>query len=115
MAYDGVPDMAGLIVDELYKAFDDTANPHIFSAGVEELIDGLLEEIDFVADQQTSWWEVTDALFMAGYAHEASLAQRHAMPVLADIASLQGCLLLKICMVKLQYRLESLLFTHSHE
>ncbi len=88
VAYDGVPDMAGLIVDELYKAFDDTANPHIFSAGVEELIDGLLEEIDFVADQQTSWWEVTDALFMAGYTHEASLAQRHAMPVLADIASI---------------------------
>ena len=38
--------------------------------------------------QHTTWWEVTDALFMAGFAHEAMLAQRHAMPVLADAASI---------------------------
>jgi intracellular multiplication protein IcmB len=86
--YDGVPDMAGLIVDELYKSLDDNANPHTYAANVEEIIDGLLIEIDFVADQQTSWWEITDALFLAGFSHEAMLAQRHAMPVLADIASI---------------------------
>ena len=51
------------------------------------MIDALLEEIGFVTDQQTSWWEVTDALFLAGFSHEAMLAQRNAMPVLADIAS----------------------------
>ena len=85
--YDGVPDMAGLIVDELYKNLEDRANPHIYASGVEDMVDGLLEEIDFVADQQTSWWEVTDALFLAGFQHEAMMAQRHAMPVLADIAS----------------------------
>jgi intracellular multiplication protein IcmB len=85
--YDGVPDMAGLIVDELYKSLHDRSNPHVYSSGVEGLVDGLLEEIDFVTDQKTSWWEVTDALFLAGFAHEAMLAQRHAMPILADIAS----------------------------
>jgi len=41
-----------------------------------------------VTDQRTTWWEVTDALFMAGFTFEALLAQRHAMPLLADAASI---------------------------
>ena len=32
--------------------------------------------------------EVTDALFIAGFAHEAISAQRYAMPVLPDITSI---------------------------
>ncbi len=39
-------------------------------------------------DQHSTWWEVTDALFIAGFTHEATLSQRHAMPVLADAASI---------------------------
>ncbi len=46
-----------------------------------------LEEIGFVHDPQTTWWEVTDALFIAGFTHHALLAQRHAAPVLADVAA----------------------------
>ncbi len=86
--YDGVPDMAGLIVDELYKHFSDAGNPNIYSSGMEEMVDIILEEIDFVTDAQTTWWEVTDALFLAGFIHEAMLAQRHATPVLADVTSI---------------------------
>ncbi len=86
--YDGISDMAGLVVDEIYKQTVDGAKPNTYAAGVEEIIDGVLEEIGFVKDPQTTWWEVTDALFMAGFTHEASLAQRHAMPVLADAASI---------------------------
>ena len=51
------------------------------------MIDAILEEVGFVADQHSTWWEVTDTLFLAGFFHEAMLAQRHAMPVLADAAS----------------------------
>ena len=32
-----------------------------------DVIDGILEEIDFISDDRTSWWEVTDALFNAGF------------------------------------------------
>lgn len=85
--YDGVPDMVGLVVDEMYKRTNDTGNPNVYSSGTEELIDGILEEIGFVKDTRTTWWEVTDALFMAGFVHEAGLAQRHAVPVLADSTS----------------------------
>lgn len=85
--YDGVADMAGLIIDELYKSKADEGNPNLFAIGIEEDIDRLLDEMGFVQDANTTWWEVTDALFMAGFIHESMLAQRHAMPVLADVAA----------------------------
>lgn len=86
--YDGISDMAGLIVDEMFKQLADNGNPHVYTPGVEELIDGILEEIGFVRDTHTTWWEVTDALFLAGFIHEAILAQRHAAPILADATSI---------------------------
>lgn len=86
--YDGISDMSGLVVDEVYKQFSDTGNPRIYTSGIEALVDGILEEIEFVRDEHTTWWEVTDALFVAGFAHEAMLAQRYAVPLLADIAAI---------------------------
>lgn len=86
--YDGITDMSGLVVDELYKSLADEGNPHTYVRGVEELIDGILEEIGFRGDAHTTWWEVTDALFIAGFTHEASLAQRRAVPIMADVTSI---------------------------
>lgn len=87
-AYDGMADLAGMVVDELYKSMADEYNPTPYSPGVEEFIDSILEEIGFVRDSKSTWWEVTDALFSAGFVHEAMLAQRYAMPLLADSASI---------------------------
>ncbi len=86
--YDGIADLSGMVVDELYKNLSDENNPYTYTPGVEVLIDGILEEIGFVQDAKTTWWEVTDALFVAGFEHEAHLAQRYAMPLLADAASI---------------------------
>jgi intracellular multiplication protein IcmB len=47
-----------------------------------------LEEIGFVRDERSTWWEVTDALFTSGFIHEATLAQRYAVPLLADAVSI---------------------------
>ena len=85
--YDAMADLVGMVVDELYKSFSDEFNPTPYSQGVEEFIDGILNEIGFVRDSKSTWWEVTDALFSAGFVHEAMLAQRYAMPLLADAAS----------------------------
>ncbi|WP_133129399.1 type IV secretion protein IcmB [Legionella yabuuchiae] len=87
-AYDGMADLNGMVVDELYKSFSDEFNPTPYAHGVEEFIDSILEEIGFVRDSKTTWWEVTDALYSAGFVHEAMLAQRYAMPLLADAASI---------------------------
>lgn len=86
--YDGVSDMSGLIIDELYKSLADDGNPNRYTPNAEESVDAVLEEIGFVQDTATTWWEVTDALFMAGFTHEAMLAQRYATPVLADVAAI---------------------------
>ncbi|KTD55427.1 type IV secretion protein IcmB [Legionella quateirensis] len=86
--YDGMPDLAGMVVDELYKSMADEFNPTPYAPGVEEFIDSILEEIGFVRDSKSTWWEVTDSLYSAGFVHEAMLAQRYAMPLLADAASI---------------------------
>lgn len=86
--YDGIADMSGLVVNELYKHFADDASPRVYTVGMEMVIDGILEEIGFVRDEHTTWWEITDALFVAGFAHEAMLAQRYAMPLIADAVSI---------------------------
>lgn len=86
--YDGVSDMAGLIVDEMYKYLADEGKAHPYTQGLESIVDDILSEIGFVFDERTTWWEVTDALFLAGFHHEAMLAQRYAMPLLADAASI---------------------------
>lgn len=86
--YDGMTDLNGMVVDELYKSLSDENKATLYAPGVEEFIDGILEEIGFVKDSKTTWWEVTDALYSAGFVHEAMLAQRYAMPLLADAASI---------------------------
>lgn len=86
--YDGITDLAGIVVDEIYKSLADEYNPTPYAPGVEEFIDSILEEIGFIRDSKSTWWEVTDALFSAGFSHEALLAQRYAMPLLADAASI---------------------------
>ncbi|MCD6047158.1 MAG: icmB [Gammaproteobacteria bacterium] len=86
--YDGIADMAGLVVDELYKNLADGAKPYTYTPNIEPLVDAVLEEIGFVRDSKTTWWEVTDALFLAGFVHEATLAQRYAMPLLADAGAI---------------------------
>ncbi len=85
--YDGMADMAGMVVDELYKMLAEGGNPYVYTQGLELLVDSILEEIGFVRDPHTTWWEITDALFLAGFSHEAQLAQRHATPLLSDAAS----------------------------
>jgi len=86
--YDGMADLVGMVVDELYKSLADDAKPYNYSEGVEPLVDGILEEIGFVQDQKTTWWEITDALFVSGFTHEAMLSQRYATPLLSDAGSI---------------------------
>lgn len=85
--YDAMSDLVGMVVDELYKTMADEFNATPYARGIEEFIDSILEEIGFVQDSKSTWWEVTDALYSAGFVHEAMLAQRYAMPLLADAAS----------------------------
>jgi intracellular multiplication protein IcmB len=85
--YDGITDMAGMVVDELYKQLKDESSPNRYVAGLDRHLDECLEKIHFHADTHSTWWEITDALFSANMVHEAMLAQRYAVPLLADATS----------------------------
>ncbi|MEC7030996.1 MAG: type IV secretion protein IcmB [Pseudomonadota bacterium] len=87
-AYDGVPDLIGMVIDEAYKLLADDGNPNIYTQGVDTEIDKKIAEIKFVTDSKTTWWEVTDGLFNAGFTREATLAQRNAVPLLSDLTSI---------------------------
>ncbi len=87
-AYDGIADMAGLIVDELYKKLADDGNPHLYTKNLEPVIDQKIVEFDIKLDTHTTWWEITDELFKKEETHLANIAQRYAMPLLADAASI---------------------------
>jgi len=86
--YDGISDMAGLIIDELYKNMADGGRPNPYTAALNADVDAKMLEHGIKVDAHTSWWEVTDALFSAGDVHAASIAHRYAMPLLADAASI---------------------------
>lgn len=86
--YDGVTDMAGMIVDEIYKAFTDQGSPRLYTANLNSTLDTIINQLGLTIDSRTTWWEITDNLFKAGHIHEAGLAQRYASPLLADAASI---------------------------
>jgi intracellular multiplication protein IcmB len=85
--YDGMQQLAGLVVDEMYRWRDDKAanaepRPYLprLDAAVDEAI--LKHNIQLPADPY--WWDVVDKLFDLGEHNLANLAQRHAVPTLSD-------------------------------
>lgn len=86
--YDAMADLVGMVIDEMYRAFSDEAKPSPYSPGIDLVLDSILEEVGFIKDSKSTWWEVTDVLAAAGLQHEAILAQRFAMPLLSDAASI---------------------------
>lgn len=85
--YDGMSDMIGMVIDEAYKSLGDKANPNLYTVAMNTEIDATLQDIGFVLESKTSWWEVTDALFSAGFYKMAHRAQRFAVPLLSDLVS----------------------------
>jgi intracellular multiplication protein IcmB len=86
--YDGMTDMVGMVIDELYKNFSDRESPNRYAPEIDKHIDELMPSLGLSIDSHTSWWEITDALFAKGYVHEAMMAQRYAVPLLADAGSI---------------------------
>jgi intracellular multiplication protein IcmB len=81
--YDSAADMAGLLVDTVYK--QNFERPKRYERYVNEDIDKVLDREGFVQESDTAWWDVVDFLFDKHLRHEASIAQRYAVPILADL------------------------------
>jgi intracellular multiplication protein IcmB len=85
--YDGMAQLAGLCVDEMYRWRDDSGantEPRPYLMRVEYEVDEALKKHDINLPNDPYWWDVVDALFEKGMYHEATLAQRHAVPTLVD-------------------------------
>ncbi|KVR89430.1 type IV secretion protein IcmB [Burkholderia vietnamiensis] len=86
---DGMAGLCRMAIEEAFKECSSNANPKLYSPNVEgaEPVDAAIERLGIEIDKRTTWREVVDQLFAHGLHHEAMLAQRYAVPVLEDIAS----------------------------
>lgn len=87
--FEGAANMAGLIVDEMYKSLadDELGRPHTYTPRVNDDIDALLISMGWTPPEGPTWWDVVEFLFDQGRPYEASVAQRYAMPLLSDAAA----------------------------
>ncbi|MDD9900572.1 MAG: type IV secretion protein IcmB [Alphaproteobacteria bacterium] len=85
--YDGIAQLAGMVVDEMYRWRDDkaaNAEPRPYLPRIDADVDELISRYEISLPQGAYWWDVVDALFDKGAFYEAGLAQRYAMPTLGD-------------------------------
>ena len=85
--YDGIQQLAGLVVDEMFRWRDDTAanaEPRPYLPRLDPFVDEALQRHNLNLPTDPYWWDVVDRMFDIGETHIAILAQRHASPTLAD-------------------------------
>ncbi len=83
--YDGITDLVGIVVDELYKMFADAAQPRPYSPSDDLDVDEALQRNLIKVPDKPTWWDLVDIFFKKGKIREALLAQRHAVPLLQDV------------------------------
>ncbi|MFA5593045.1 MAG: type IV secretion protein IcmB [Micavibrio sp.] len=85
--YDGIQQLAGLVVDEMFRWRDDmaaNAEPRPYLPRLDPEIDEAIAKHKLHLPADPYWWDVVDRMFDLGENHIAILAQRYAVPTLAD-------------------------------
>lgn len=85
--YDGMQQLCGLVVDEMYRWRDDSAanaEPRPYLPRLDQTVDEAIAKHNLHLPSDPYWWDVVDRMFDLGETHVAMLAQRHASPTLAD-------------------------------
>lgn len=86
---DGVLGMADTLVELAYSVCSDRKSAKAYQPEVVPVIDSVLETLGFEYNRgKSKWWDVVDFLYKNGHTHEATLAQRYAVPNLTDISHL---------------------------
>lgn len=92
--FDGIDDkirdgFITLVIVEAYRYFaPDSPNARRWEHANDERVNRALEKMGFEVKEYTSAFQVTDALFRAGYIEEAVIAQRFAVPRLNDLSNI---------------------------
>ena len=85
--YDGMQQLAGLVVDEMFRWRDDksaNAEPRPYLARLDAGVDEAILKHNIQLPSDPYWWDVVEKLFDLGETAAANLAQRHAVPTLSD-------------------------------
>lgn len=83
--YASSENMAGAVIDAVYDYYSDENEPKKYIPNVAKKVDELLHGYGVDAQgEDMSWWEVVDKLFELGHKHEASQAQKFAVPLLEE-------------------------------
>ena len=85
---DGITGLAELCLKMSYEQFSDKHDPKLYDPQQNDIINNIVNTLSFHISEKTTWWQITDMLYDAGYIHEAYIAQRYAVPLLADIAAI---------------------------
>jgi len=90
--YARISELISKVVDDIYLKFSgesSSSTPRRYAAGQEPSVDLLLNRYNFeVIRGSTVWYHVVDFLTSKGHTHEATLAQRYAVPVIPDCIAL---------------------------
>ena len=85
--YDGIQQLAGMVVDEMFRWRDDgaaNAEPRPYLPRLDPEVDDALQKFNVHLPSDPYWWDIVDKMFDLGQYHTAGLAQRHAVPTLND-------------------------------
>lgn len=85
--YDGMQQLAGLVVDEMFRWRDDSAanaEPRPYLPRLVPNIDEVIQKHNIHLPVDPYWWDIVDKLFEMGFINEAMVAQRYAVPTLGD-------------------------------
>ena len=83
-APEGLAGLVDAIIEEMYRIKSDKNEPNRYTRGMVDEVDEALDRHHINLASKASWWEVEDALFLAGDLHAAHIAHRYAMPLLTD-------------------------------
>jgi len=85
--YDGMQQLCGLVVDEMFRWRDDgasNAEARPYLPRLEMEIDAAIQKFNVHLPSDPFWWDIVDKMFELDQPHLANLAQRHAVPTLND-------------------------------
>lgn len=81
----GMPNLVTAVVDEMYRIRSDRGGSAVrYSPGMNADVDEAIRRNNIHIDAKSTWWEIVDALFLKEEIRAAQLAQRNAVPLLAD-------------------------------
>ncbi len=85
--YDGMQQLCGLVVDEMFRWRDDgasNAEARPYLPRLEMEIDAAIQKHNIHLPSDPFWWDIVDKMHELDMPHLANIAQRHAVPTLND-------------------------------